>query len=244
MPDAKVPAYRIVARIKNNRLWQSIREAFPDVRTQTEAARRLGIGPTILGDLLNMRRFPYRAIKGNRGRHRLKNERQEGHASEWSPIALRIAEFLGQPVDYLFDPVLYGRPPFPRVEIACDPRDLLQAGLIALPPSPEELATNWALREHVLGALTSIPAREAKALALRFGLADGQERTFLEIAQTLAVSHERAQQIVQAGLDRLRHPAVSKGLSQFLDNPDEARERANTIRRERWMTRYGTPSPW
>jgi len=34
-------AYRVVARLKNNRLWSAITQQWPDVRSQSDAARRL-----------------------------------------------------------------------------------------------------------------------------------------------------------------------------------------------------------
>jgi RNA polymerase primary sigma factor len=54
-------------------------------------------------------------------------------------------------------------------------------------------------------------------VALRFGLADGQPKTFDEIGKVYGVSRERIRQIESKAMYRLRHPSRSKLLRDFLD---------------------------
>lgn len=62
-------------------------------------------------------------------------------------------------------------------------------------------------RKLINAAIASCGEREASAIALRFGLFDGTERTNKEIGKSLRVSPVRAGQILNSGLHKLRHAA-------------------------------------
>jgi RNA polymerase primary sigma factor len=87
-----------------------------------------------------------------------------------------------------------------------------------LAPAPLEVASLAMLRlevEHVLGTLTP---RERRVLQLRFGLAEGgQQRTLEEVGKRLGVTRERIRQIEAKALRKLRHPARSGRLSDFIE---------------------------
>ena len=68
--------------------------------------------------------------------------------------------------------------------------------------------------EDVLGTLTP---REKNVLRLRFGLEDGRARTLEEVGKSFNVTRERIRQIEAKALRKLRHPARSKKLKDFLD---------------------------
>jgi RNA polymerase primary sigma factor len=87
-----------------------------------------------------------------------------------------------------------------------------------LAPEPLELASLAMLRvevEHILGTLTP---RERRVLQLRFGLeVGGQQRTLEEVGKRLGVTRERIRQIEAKALRKLRHPARSSRLSDFIE---------------------------
>lgn len=70
--------------------------------------------------------------------------------------------------------------------------------------SPQRAAELTALREEVERALATLPAREQLAIRLRYGLVDGEPRSFRELALLFGLTHERVRQIVKQGERRLR----------------------------------------
>lgn len=59
-------------------------------------------------------------------------------------------------------------------------------------------------RETIDDVLEELPPREARILALRFGLRSGQDMTFDEIGRRFGLTRERIRQLQNLGLDRLR----------------------------------------
>ena len=68
--------------------------------------------------------------------------------------------------------------------------------------------------DEVLGTLTD---RERRVLDLRYGLADGQERTLEEVGQEFEVTRERVRQIEAKALRKLRHPSRSRKIWDYLE---------------------------
>ena len=52
---------------------------------------------------------------------------------------------------------------------------------------------------------------------MRFGLGDGQPKTYAEIAKVYGVSRERIRQIETATMTKLRQPSRSQVLRHYLD---------------------------
>ena len=88
-----VKPYRIIARIKNNRLWQAILVLYPDVKTQADASRVLDMTQQDLGQYINLKRWPGRIVKGE---------------IRWAKVAIKLSRALAYEPEYLFDPELYG----------------------------------------------------------------------------------------------------------------------------------------
>jgi RNA polymerase primary sigma factor len=84
-------------------------------------------------------------------------------------------------------------------------------------PAPADVASNALLKEQILEVLTSLADREAKVLALRFGLVDGRTRTLEEVGKEFNVTRERIRQIEAKALRKLRHPSRSRKLKDFLE---------------------------
>ncbi|MBI5824948.1 MAG: sigma-70 family RNA polymerase sigma factor [Chloroflexi bacterium] len=83
-------------------------------------------------------------------------------------------------------------------------------------PSPMDAAAREMLREQVQHALASLSEREREVLELRFGLKDGREHTLEEVSRYFDVTRERIRQIEAKALRKLRHPARSRELRDYL----------------------------
>jgi RNA polymerase primary sigma factor len=83
-------------------------------------------------------------------------------------------------------------------------------------PSPMDSAAREMLREQVQHALESLSDRERDVLELRFGLRDGKEHTLEEVSRYFDVTRERVRQIEAKALRKLRHPARSRELRDYL----------------------------
>ena len=84
-------------------------------------------------------------------------------------------------------------------------------------PAPADAASMLLLKEQLNEVLKTLTPREAKVLALRFGLEDGHPHTLEEVGSEFGVTRERIRQIEAKALRKLRHPSRSKRLKDFLD---------------------------
>ena len=84
--------------------------------------------------------------------------------------------------------------------------------------SPEEFTTHEMLKGEITGVLLTLSKREEQVLRLRFGLIDGNCRTLEEVGQIFGVTRERIRQIEAKALRKLRHPARSKKLRDYLED--------------------------
>ena len=83
--------------------------------------------------------------------------------------------------------------------------------------------TSYSLHREKLGdVLTTLTERERKILEMRFGLADGYERTLEEIGKMYNVTRERIRQIEAKALRKLRHPTRVRHLQGFLEGAEPA----------------------
>ena len=83
-------------------------------------------------------------------------------------------------------------------------------------PAPDDKVTDSMLRELLQDILQDLPPREVRILQLRYGLVDGETYTLEEVGKKLGVTRERVRQIEAQALSRLRHPAHSRWLKDFL----------------------------
>lgn len=84
-------------------------------------------------------------------------------------------------------------------------------------PSPDEMATNNLLREHLEEILDRLPPREARILQLRYGLLDGQVLTLNEVGRKMGVTRERVRQIEAQALRRLRSQGIKRELRAYIE---------------------------
>ena len=78
-------------------------------------------------------------------------------------------------------------------------------------PDPCESAAGAEQTRRLRIALSHLPDRLRHLLEMRFGLAGGEESSLAEIGQDLHVSTERARQLQQQALDRLRRDPELRG---------------------------------
>ncbi|HEX8995274.1 MAG TPA: sigma-70 family RNA polymerase sigma factor [Ktedonobacterales bacterium] len=82
---------------------------------------------------------------------------------------------------------------------------------------PEGSTDREMLREEVRRALSALTQREREVIELRFGLLDDHDHTLEEVGQRLKVTRERVRQIEERAIRKLRHPAASRLLKEYLD---------------------------
>jgi len=85
---------------------------------------------------------------------------------------------------------------------------------------PEEVTDTHLLSEMLEDVLSTLTAREARVLRLRYGLRDGRMRTLKQVAAKFGLSRERIRQIERQALVKIRMVAPEYRLGHFLDRDD------------------------
>ncbi|MEV6561293.1 sigma-70 family RNA polymerase sigma factor [Nocardia sp. NPDC051756] len=88
--------------------------------------------------------------------------------------------------------------------------------LAATAPDPAESALATATRLQLTKVLAGLTDREARVIALRFGLDGADPKTLDEIGKAYGVSRERARQIEAKGMAKLRQPGRVRMLEGLL----------------------------
>ncbi|GII03395.1 RNA polymerase sigma factor [Planobispora takensis] len=79
-------------------------------------------------------------------------------------------------------------------------------------PEASEVVDRQLLAEQLRGVLGNLSPREARIMALRFGLVDGKPHTLDEIGKHLGLTRERIRQLEKESLSKLRHPSNTRPL--------------------------------
>jgi RNA polymerase primary sigma factor len=82
-------------------------------------------------------------------------------------------------------------------------------------PEAAELVDRQIMADQLRRALNVLSPREAKIMAMRFGLHDGTPRTLDEIGKHLGLTRERIRQLEKESLSKLRHPSNAQPLLDF-----------------------------
>jgi RNA polymerase primary sigma factor len=89
--------------------------------------------------------------------------------------------------------------------------------------SPVDAASKELLKDHLKNVLSMLQEREAKVLALRFGInlngenENGEAKTLEEVGKIFGVTRERIRQIEAKALRKLRHPSRRINLRDYLN---------------------------
>lgn len=84
-------------------------------------------------------------------------------------------------------------------------------------PNPQEELVRKQLQQILDKLLSELPERERKLLRLRFGMEDGICWSLQKISTVLEVSKERARQLENQALERLKKRGLDLGLGDFLN---------------------------
>lgn len=87
--------------------------------------------------------------------------------------------------------------------------------------SPVDSATSSGLTEATRRILSSLTAREAKVLRMRFGIDMNTDHTLEEVGKQFDVTRERIRQIEAKALRKLRQPSRADDLKSFLLEDEE-----------------------
>ncbi len=82
--------------------------------------------------------------------------------------------------------------------------------------SPFKLLENSEASDRIEQVLSSLTPREEKIIRMRFGIGEGSEHTLEEVGQYFNLTRERIRQIEIKALKKLRHPARSKVLREYV----------------------------
>ncbi len=81
--------------------------------------------------------------------------------------------------------------------------------------SPDDAAAKTLRREKIAEVLKTLTPREARVIAMRFGLDNGKPMTLEEVGKEFDVTRERIRQIEAKALRKIRHPSRSKFLKDL-----------------------------
>jgi RNA polymerase primary sigma factor len=135
------------------------------------------------------------------------------------PVEAELAEALGITPERLVEVQQYARMPISLDQAVGDEGDSQLGDFVrdadaAVAMDVVAFSSLQAQLQQVLGTLSD---REAGVIRLRFGLADGRPRTLGEIGEVYGVTRERIRQIESKTMCKLRHPARSEALRDYLD---------------------------
>ncbi|GAA3937184.1 RNA polymerase sigma factor [Actinomadura viridis] len=82
-------------------------------------------------------------------------------------------------------------------------------------PEASELVDRQLMADQLRRTLDILSPREARIMAMRFGLYDGTPRTLDEIGRALGLTRERIRQLEKESLSKLRHPSNARPLLDF-----------------------------
>ena len=83
---------------------------------------------------------------------------------------------------------------------------------------PEKATEAALLKEQVRQLLGTLDERERRVLELRYGIGGDRARTLEEVGKEFGVTRERIRQIEAKALRKLRHPARSKIVSDYMQD--------------------------
>ena len=141
------------------------------------------------------------------------------HENGREPTAEEIAARLDMPVDKVREIIRVSQEPVSLETPIGEEEDSHLGDFIPDDdaPAPADAASMLLLKEQIEKVLSTLTPREAKVLALRFGLEDGRSHTLEEVGKEFNVTRERIRQIEAKALRKLRHPSRSKQLKDYLE---------------------------
>jgi len=195
---------RLELRCRNNVLWHAI---FDTCSSVAEWCRDNGFAQGEVGAYLNLSKCPYS-----------KNSNRKGNLTQ---NARRMCEATGLSQEELFPVDLYSES-FPKTAVAeVDSSKFMALSaareVLALEPSPEDVAIKAELIGHMSDVIDTLTPRESRIIRALYGLAGQDKKTMEDISVEDGVSRTRIQQVAAKALRKMRHPSRSRRLYPVLD---------------------------
>lgn len=134
---------------------------------------------------------------------------------------VKLADALQVTPEYIYPPERRGKPlERNKYIIQTDKADLMQISTSlrtdALPVDDRKMLEDFrpTLQRLMIEGLTP---KEHRVLDMRFGLTSGEEQTLEDVANTFNVSRERIRAIESKAIRKLKHPARSVKLREYLE---------------------------
>ena len=162
-------------------------------------------------------RIPVHMIETINKLNRISRQMLQENGKEPSPDEL--SEKMGMPEEKIRKVLKIAKEPISTETPIGDEDDTTLGDFIEDPlqDSPIDAATENNLHDATDGVLSSLTAREAKVLRMRFGIGMNTDHTLEEVGKQFDVTRERIRQIEAKALRKLRHPSRSGHLKTFLD---------------------------
>lgn len=171
--------YKIILKIKNNRLLSLIKKAgYSRIRDFCRAA---GIQLVTVYSLINFKKSPINKRTG-----------------KWTKIASEISYFLGELPDYVFPEYMQ------RVFNGCSERCLSHGQMLSMAEELSQQIESAAFKKNLLNQLaTVLTSKEAWVIQKRYA----EDKTVRQCGATMGVSQNRILQIECKALRKLRNKA-------------------------------------
>ncbi|MFL2736514.1 MAG: RNA polymerase sigma factor RpoD [Gammaproteobacteria bacterium] len=162
-------------------------------------------------------RIPVHMIETINKLNRISRQMLQEHGKE--PTPEELSEKMDMPEDKIRKVLKIAKEPISTETPIGDEDDTTLGDFIEDPlqDSPIDAATENNLHDATDGVLSSLTAREAKVLRMRFGIGMNTDHTLEEVGKQFDVTRERIRQIEAKALRKLRHPSRSGHLKTFLD---------------------------
>jgi RNA polymerase primary sigma factor len=134
------------------------------------------------------------------------------------PTPEELAAAMDLPVEKVLEVQRYGRDPVSLDETVGEEGDTRLGDLIEDTQAAvaADVVGFGLLQGELRTLLDTLSEREAGVIRLRFGLTDGRPRTLDEIGHVYGVTRERIRQIEAKTMTKLRHPARSQRLRDYI----------------------------
>ena len=148
----------------------------------------------------------------------VRTQRQLVQELSREPSQQEIADRMGIPVEKVQQIQKIAQEPISLEQPVGEEEDSSLGDFVSDPHAldPYEYTAKMKLREELDEVLSTLTEREERVLRLRFGLIDGRQRTLEEVGREFNVTRERIRQIEAKALRKLRSPARSKKLKDFI----------------------------
>ncbi len=135
-----------------------------------------------------------------------------------SPTTDELSKAIGETPSKVADMHLFAKHPISLELPVGDSEDAALADFIEDEdaPSPEEMTTQYLLKELLREVLDTLPARETRVLHLRYGFHGERRHTLAEIGKKMGVTRERVRQIQAQAMRRLRAPNFQVELMDYV----------------------------